>query len=171
MSWWTPWKCQSSLPVLASSASRRVGVEVVADAVGAVEVVDGGAGGGEDDAALLVDDHAGPVVGGAGGLPGVLGPGLVAGFAGVGDGVEAPAQLAGVDVVGADVAVRGGVGLWRAEADDDQVFVDHAGGGEDGEVAGEVARCRGLCADRCGRFRRSLGWACRWRDRARRDGP
>ena len=48
---------------------QRVGVEVVADAVAAVEVHHSGARGRVDDAALLVERHAGPVIGGAGGLP------------------------------------------------------------------------------------------------------
>lgn len=119
-------------------SEEGVGVEVVAEAVEAVEVVDGGAGGDVDDAALFVEGHAGPVVGGAGDLPGVFGPGLVAGFAGKGDGVEDPAELAGVDVVGADVAVQGRFGLGRAEADDDHVFIDEAGGGEGGEGLSDV---------------------------------
>ncbi len=117
---------------------QGVGVEVVADAVRAVEVIDRGAGWGEDDASLLVDDHAGPVVCRPGGLPCVFGPGLVTRLAGVGDGMKAPAQLAGAHIVGADIAVRSGMRLRRAEADDDHVFVDRSGRGQYGEVAGEV---------------------------------
>ena len=40
--------------------------------------------------------------GGAAGLPGIAGPGFVAGFARAGDGVEAPGFLAGRGVVGGD---------------------------------------------------------------------
>ena len=86
-----------------------------------------------------VEGHAGPVVGGAGGLPGVGGPGFVAGFAGMGDGVEGPAKLAGADVEGADVAGRSGVGFRIAAADDDEVFVDDAGGGERDGLLFEIA--------------------------------
>ncbi len=105
---------------------QGIGVEVVADAVAAVIVEDGGAGGRVDDAVLGVESHAGPVVGGAGSLPGIGRPGFVARFAGMGDGVEGPAQLAGADVEGADVAGGRGVGLGIAAAHDDQILVDDA---------------------------------------------
>ncbi|WP_433983769.1 hypothetical protein RBB78_23865 [Tunturiibacter empetritectus] len=52
--------------------------------------------------------------------------------------MEDPAELAGVDVVGADVAVQGRLGLRRAEADDDHVFVDDAWRGEGGEGLSDV---------------------------------
>ncbi len=121
---------------------ERVGEEIVADAIAAVEIHDGGAGWCVDDAVFGVEGHAGPVVGGASGLPGVGRPGAGAEFAGARDGAEAPDELAGADVVGADVAGRGGMGFWIAATDDDEVFVDDAGrcehGGLDLEVSAEV---------------------------------
>ena len=83
---------------------ERVGEAIVAEAIGAVEVIDGGACRDVDDAADLIERHPGPVVGGAGVLPGALGPGIVTFLAGAGDGVEDPAEFPGVDVVGADVS-------------------------------------------------------------------
>src|SRR5271169_5057247 len=109
---------------------QAVGEQVVAGAVGAVEIAGGAAGGDVDDAALEIDRHAGPVVGGAGVGPRVLGPGIVAELTGARDGVELPTKLAGAGVVGANVAVRGGKGFALAPADDQQVLVDNAGAGE-----------------------------------------
>ena len=86
-----------------------------------------------------VERHAGPVVGGAGVFPGVGGPGVVAEFAGMRDGVEGPAQRAGADIEGADVAGRRGFGFRVATADDDEVLVDNAGSGESDGLLGVVA--------------------------------
>src|SRR3954463_4738478 len=87
-------------------SEEGVGVEIIAKTGGSVEIGYGRAGGNVDDAALEVDCHASPVVGGTGGLPGVRGPGLVTGLAGMRDGVEGPAKSAGADVEGADVTGR-----------------------------------------------------------------
>ena len=106
---------------------QRVGEQVVALAIRAVEIECRRTGGDEDQAALFVEAHAGPVVGRADVLPGVLGPGVVAEFAGMRNGVERPADLAGADVVGADVAGRGGQRLADDAAHDQQVLVDDAG--------------------------------------------
>ena len=51
---------------------------------------------------LLADPAVGPCI---------FGPGLVAGFAGMGDGMEAPAQLAGVHIVGTNIAAQRWLGL------------------------------------------------------------
>ncbi len=118
---------------------QSVGVEIVADAVCTVEVVDGGARGDVDDAALFIERHAGPVVGGAGDLPCVLRPRLVARFSRTGDGVKDPAEFAGMHVVGANVTAERGLRLRRAKADDDHVFVDQAGRGESGEGLCDIA--------------------------------
>jgi hypothetical protein len=121
-----------------------VGEEVVAVAVAAVEIEGGGAGGHIDDAALRVEAHAGPGVGGAGVGVGFGGPGFIAEFAGLGDGVEDPGDGAGADVEGADVAGGGGQGFVGAEAEDVEVLVDHAGGGGGhGEVFAVVAQAEG----------------------------
>ena len=104
-------------------------VEVVSDAVAAPEVEGGGTGGAEDEAALLVEGEAGPDVGAAGVLIGGGWPGFVAGFTGLGNGVEAPDQFTGAEVIGAD-GTRGGRGRAFAQAhpDDEEIAVDHAGG-------------------------------------------
>src|SRR5207244_574358 len=57
---------------------QGVGEEIVADAVGAVEIEGGGSGGDVDDAAGSVNGHASPVVGGAARLPGIFRPGVIA---------------------------------------------------------------------------------------------
>ena len=112
----------------ASSASRQFGEEVLADAVGAVVVEGRRAGGEVGDAALVVDAEFAPGVGAADVLPGVLRPGFVAEFAGVRHGVELPDELAGDDVVGAQVARRREVAFARGRAEDDQILEDLAGG-------------------------------------------
>jgi hypothetical protein len=116
-----------------------VGEEVVADAIGAVEVTYRGACRDVDDAALGVDGHPCPVVGCSCGLPGVCRPGLVAVFAGEWNGVEGPAELTGVDVEGADVAVERGLRLGQAEAENDGVLVDDAWCGRGKELCAVVA--------------------------------
>ena len=63
-----------------------------------------------------------PGVGRAGVLPRVLGPGIVAEFAGQRDGVELPHQLAGEDVEGAQIAGRGHVAFAGGRAENDQVL-------------------------------------------------
>ena len=119
-------------------SEQGIGKEIVAEARAAEEVGDGGAGGDEDDSAVFIERHAAPVVGGAGGLPGVLWPAFVAGFAGVGDGSETPAEGSGTDIEGADVAGWRGRRLGVAAADDDEVFEDDAGAGEDDGLLFEV---------------------------------
>ena len=92
---------------------------------------------------LHIHGHLIPVVDAADGFPGVRRPGLVAGLAGMRDGVELPDQLAGADVVGVDV---GGVGIVvgaaRGQRDDDQVLEDAA------RVAG--LQCAGSLAIQAG---------------------
>ncbi len=106
---------------------QRVGVEVVAEAVGAVEIGGGRSGRHEDDAARRVDRHAGPVVGAAAGLARAGRPGVGAGLTGRGDGPEGPAHRAGPHVDGADVAGRGRQAFVDAAADDQEIAVDRAG--------------------------------------------
>src|ERR1019366_8265026 len=110
---------------------QGIGEEVVARAVGAVEIAGGGSGGDVEDSALRVDRHAGPVVGGAGVGPGILGPGVVAVLAGMRNGVETPAQLAGANIEGANVASGGGERLGSAATDNQQILINDARAGED----------------------------------------
>ena len=74
---------------------EAVGEQVGADAVGAVVVVGGRPGREIGDAALRVDRDLAPGIRAADVLLGVLRPRLVAGLAGMRDGVELPYQLAG----------------------------------------------------------------------------
>ena len=69
----------------------------------------------------------GPVVGAAAVLSRHPSARFVAELAGMRNGVEGPAQLAGTDVVGADVAGRRRQALADPAADDQQVLVDDAG--------------------------------------------
>ena len=115
---------------------QRVSVEVIADAVATVEVHDGRSGRCVEDASLCIEDHAGPIICGAGGLVGILRPRLVAGFAGKWDGVEDPPQCTCPQIVRTDVARRGRMRFGLAAADDDHVLVDNARRCErDGECA------------------------------------
>ena len=109
---------------------QTVGEQIAAHPVRAIKVVHRRAGGRKDNAALLVNHHAGPVVGGAGGLPGIHRPAVMTKFTGARNGVEDPAQLAGVHVPGADTAGLRRRGLAGAEAGDDHVVIDHAGRGQ-----------------------------------------
>src|SRR5262249_42424229 len=57
-------------------------------------------------------------------------PSFIAKFAGMRNGVEGPAELAGANVVGANVAGGRGQSFRVAPANDDEVFVDDTGAGE-----------------------------------------
>ena len=122
MSWWTVWKCQRRLPVLASSAMRQSPKRLAPLPVPAIEVVLRAAGRDVDDAALLVDRLLAPVVGAADGLPRVRRPGVVAELAGPRHGVKRPDQRAGAHVERADVAGRRRVLLVGRRAQDDEVL-------------------------------------------------
>src|SRR5205823_4503921 len=77
--------------------------------------------------ALLVDRDFTPGVRAAGGLPGVLRPGLVPELAGARDGVEGPERLAGDHVEGAQIAGRRAVALAGRGAQDDRILPDVPG--------------------------------------------
>src|SRR5260370_27686055 len=104
-------KMPDSFAGLRIQGEQAICEEIVADAIGAVEIKSGGARGSVEDSALGIERHPGPIVGGAAGFPGVLGPSVIAELAGVGNGVKRPAQLAGTNIVGANVAGRCGKSL------------------------------------------------------------
>ncbi len=112
------------LPGGGIECDQAVGEQIVPVPVGPVKVVGRGSGGREDDAPLLVQGEAAPCVRTADVLPRVLRPGFVAQFAGMRDRVEDPAQPPGADVIGANVAGRGGQRFAHQAADDQQVPVD-----------------------------------------------
>ena len=70
-----------------------------------------------------------PAICGASRAPGVFRPSVVAGFAGMRNRVERPAELARANVEGTDVAPRRRRHLDGPEADDDEIHVDDAGRG------------------------------------------
>ena len=128
--------------------------QVGADPVGAVEVVGGRAERDVGDAARGVDRHLAPVVGAADVLPRVLRPGVVAELAGTRHGMERPHELAGQDVVGADVAGRRHVAFAGGAAEDEQVLEDLAG-----RVRLDVADASPDRGRRCRRADRRRRWS------------
>ena len=116
--------------MLASMREQRVGVEIVAEAVAAVEVHDSRAGRCVENAVLGVERHAGPIVGRSRGFVSVFRPGFVTGFARAVGWCERPsgAVRCGGRRPGCS---RGAMDALRhATADDDEIFVDDAGRGE-----------------------------------------
>ena len=105
---------------------HTVGVQVVAETVGTVEVVRRRAGGGEHHGPLGIDRDAGPGVGTASDLPRIGRPRFVAGLTGMRNGVKAPPQLAGVDVEGPNVTGGTRQCFGHRAADDEQVFEHYA---------------------------------------------
>src|SRR5215472_11189462 len=87
-------------------SKQAVCKQVVANAVGAVEIKCGRARGNVYDSTLGIDRHARPVVSGAARFPGIFRPGVVTELARMRNGVERPAQLAAAHIVGADVTER-----------------------------------------------------------------
>src|ERR1700694_5399832 len=78
--------------------------------------------------ALLIERHRRPYVGVPHELPGILTPRIVAEFAGLGDGVEAPYLFARVGIKSADIAWRivpVNQAISDAVTDDHQVLIDH----------------------------------------------
>ena len=134
-----PWKCHFSFPVSASSASKRVGIEIIADAVIAIKIADRRTGGRKDQMRAF---HPAPCR--ASCWPRRRSssnrrPGLVARLAGMRNGVEHPALLAGVHVKGADVAGRGRRAFRGAKAHHDHVAPDQAGPGQRHADLGGIA--------------------------------
>ena len=104
-----------------------IGKEVGSFAVGTVEVIGGGAEGEVGDAAFFVDGDFPPGVDAANPFVCVFRPGVVAHFAGVGDGVEGPHEFACAGVVGAEVAGGRFVFFAGGGTEDEEVFEDAAG--------------------------------------------
>src|ERR1700722_2420915 len=85
---------------------QAVAEETGAGTIGAIEIVSRGSQWKVGDSTLFVDRHPTPVVGPADVLPGVFGPGIVAKFARVRNGMKNPNHLAGKNVIGANIARR-----------------------------------------------------------------
>ena len=120
-------------------SQQRIGEQVVAHAIGAVEVIGGRPGGHEDHTSLFVQRHTGPIVGRSGILPRFLGPRIVAELARMRNGVKRPANLAGADVEGADVTGCRRQVFARHETHDQHVFVSYAGCGRAHGDLAEIA--------------------------------
>ncbi len=129
-------KMPDSLARLRVQGNQAIGEEIVAQAIGAVEIKCGGACWNIDNPALRVERHPRPIVGGTAGLPRVLGPSVVAKFTGMRDGVKRPAQFAGANVVRANVAGRRGESLWIAATDNQQILVNNGWTGQDDGLGG-----------------------------------
>ena len=123
-------KVPEALAGFGFQCEKRVGEKVVARPVAAVEIGGSGTGWNIDDATGFIHSHAGPIVGGAGVSPGIGGPGVVTEFAGVGNGMELPAQFAGAHIESANIAWRRRQRFRGAPADDEDVFVDYARSGQ-----------------------------------------
>ncbi len=92
---------------------------------------------------------------------------VVAELAGVGDGVETPAEFAGVDVEGADVASGRGKRFGSPATDDQQVLIYDTGTGEhDGLLLGIAAQA--FAQSRCARRRQNRESACLYAHPTRR---
>ena len=104
-----------------------------------VEVGRGRTGRHVNDAPLCIDCHPRPIVRRAAVCPGVRGPGVIAEFARVRNGVERPAQFAGPDVVGADIARWRGQRFRIAPAHNQQIFEHDAGTGHQPRLLFRIA--------------------------------
>lgn len=84
-------------------SQKAIGEKVIATAVRAIKVVLGARCGCVNDPALLVQRELAPDVSAAYGSPSILGPGLIAEFAGTRNCVESPDEFSGSHVECADV--------------------------------------------------------------------
>src|SRR5262249_59807516 len=83
-----------------------VSEQILPQSLAAVEIECRRSQGQKNQPALFIEAEPAPVVGGAGGLPRVAFPGFVAELAGMRDGMEDPAALAGVNVESPHVSRR-----------------------------------------------------------------
>src|SRR5229473_244799 len=119
-----------SLACLGIQGKQTISEEIVADAIGTVEIKCGGARGSVENSTPGIECHSGPIVRGAAGLPRIFRPSVVAKFTGMRNGVKRPAQLTGPNVVGANVAGRRGESLGVAASEYYQVLVNDAWAGQ-----------------------------------------
>ena len=113
-----------ALARLGIEGKQAVSEQVIAKAVSTVEIEGSRTSRDINDSGVPVEGHSGPVVNGAGALPGILGPSIVAELARSRNRVERPAKLTGTNFVCADVAIGRGQSLGLASAHDHQFFVD-----------------------------------------------
>src|ERR1043166_1518672 len=102
----------------------RVGIEIIAAAIAAVEIGSGGAGPKEYHAPFFIQGEAAPSVGAADVLISFLVlVSLVTRLARMGNGMKRPADLPGVNVVRPDVAGGSLRAFGETRSNDDQVLI------------------------------------------------
>src|ERR1022692_2902755 len=107
-------------------SQKAIGEKIIAVAVGAIKVVLGARCGCVNHAVLLVQCEFTPDVGSADRSPRVLGPGLIAEFAGARNCVEGPDEFSGSHVECADVTWGRAITLVGGRANDQLVLEDPA---------------------------------------------
>src|SRR5258708_13282160 len=95
-----------SLACAGVQGNQAICEEIIASAIGAVEIKCRRAGRNVENSALGIESHSSPIVGRAAGLPRIFWPRVVAEFTRMRNGVKRPAQLAGSGVVSANFAWR-----------------------------------------------------------------
>ena len=129
---------------------QRVREQIRTSPGATVEIGRRGSGRHVDDPPRRIDTHAAPAVGAPRRPPRTGRPSVVPEFPGVRDRVERPANRAGADVIGADVARRGPLLLTDTHALDQQVLVDGTGARRDEVGVADLARQSGGEIDRSG---------------------
>ena len=109
---------------------QAVGKEVVSNAIRAVKIHRRGSRGGIDNSTLCVQRHSCPIVGSSGVTPSIFGPSFVSEFSGMRNGVECPSHLAGMNVVGANIARRSRQGFWLTASYNNKVVINYARTGQ-----------------------------------------
>ena len=120
-------KIPHALTRLGLEGDQAIGIQIIANPVGAVEIECRRARGDEHQSPLFIHTHPRPAVGGAAVFPGVLRPGLIARLARVRQGVKRPPNFAAAGVVSTDVTRRRWQVLAHKAAQNQQVLVNDAG--------------------------------------------
>src|SRR5690348_10858727 len=118
---------------------QRIGKEVGADTIAAIEVGSRRAGRYEDDAPFRIEGHSRPRIRAAGGLPCAVRPGVVPEFAWPRNGMKGPANAAAVDVVRPHVTRGGAFAFSDACTLNEQILVNDPRTRRDEIRAGYVA--------------------------------
>src|SRR5262249_5815925 len=124
-------KMPKALAGVGVQGDQAISEEVIAHTVGGIKIGSSRTCRDINDAASHVDGHTGPVVGGTAGFPGALRPGVIAEFAGMGNGVKGPPELSSAYIERADVAGRGRQRFRIAAADNEHIFIDDRRSGKD----------------------------------------
>src|SRR5260370_19191269 len=99
-------KMPDSLARVGVHGNQTICEEIIANAIGAVEIKCGRACRNVENSALGIESHSSPIVGCATGLPRIFWPRVVAEFTMMRSGVKRPMKLAVAHGVGANVAGR-----------------------------------------------------------------